>query len=277
LLFPEFKEKLDLFENLLLFLKNIAIKEMENIPLTDKEYEDIYCFGKVMQKLVSYFPDPKNPWKSDTDDMAVVADVHTDSNTDQCLEEGVGYPLEIFVIVNEGGTVRITKGAIFSYYEFTQPIADRLTDEKWRKLLVSENSPKMPDWVSSFMDLAQPQPTFWEESPNNLFQKEFSRVQIAEPKLMPKSVKLFQNYPNPFNEKTAIKFQLPKNADVKIEIYNLLGQKIRTLISEPRSAGVHIIKWDGKDDLGRTIASGVYFISLEIEKFRQVNKLVLLR
>lgn len=277
LLFPEFKDKLDLFESLLLFLKKVAIKELENTPLTDQEYEDIYCFGKVMQKLVSYFPDPQNRWKSDTDDMAVVADVHTDSNSDKCLEEGVGYPLEIFVIVNEGRTVRITRGAIFSYYEFTQPIADRLTDEAWRKMLIGAKPPKMPEWTSSFMDLGQSQPPWWEDSPDNLFHKEFSSVQTAEPKLLPKSIRLFQNYPNPFNEQTMIRFQLPRTASVKIEIYNVLGQKIRTLLFEQKTAGVHTIKWDGKDDWGRSIGSGVYFISLEVEQFRQVNKLVLLR
>ncbi|MDZ7333497.1 MAG: DUF3160 domain-containing protein, partial [candidate division KSB1 bacterium] len=299
LLFGEFKDKLDLFESLLLFLKRVAIKELENLPLTDQEYEDIYCFGKVMQKLVSYFPDPQIPWKSDTDDMAVVADVHTDSNTDQCLEEGVGYPLEIFVIVNEGGTVRITRGAIFSYYEFTQPISDRLTDEAWRKLLMGEKPPKMPEWTASFMDLGQTQPPWWDDSPDNLFHKEFSSVQTAEPKPLPKSIKLFQNYPNPFNEQTVIRFQLPRTANVRIEIYNVVGQKIRTLLFEQKTAGVHTIKWDGKDDLGRSIGSGVYFISLEAapvgqdgilsnqtvgqvanlshNSFRQVNKLVLLR
>ncbi len=276
LLFDEFKDKLDLFESLLLFLKKIAIKELENVPLTDKEYEDIYCFGKVMQKLVSYFPDPQVPWKSDTDDMAVVADVHTDSNTDQCLEEGVGYPLEIFVIVNEGGTVRITRGAIFSYYEFTQPIADRLTDEKWRQLLISEKPPKMPEWISSFMDLGQTQPPWWEDSPDNLFRKEFSSVQNAKPKLLPKSIRLFQNYPNPFNPETIIRFELPSNCFVSMEIYNTLGQKIKTLVAEQKPAGVHIIKWNGKDDQGRNVSSGVYFYSLETGDFRWVKKMVLL-
>ncbi len=95
--------------------------------------------------------------------------------------------------------------------------------------------------------------------------------------MLPKSIRLFQNYPNPFNEQTIIRFQLPKSAEVKIEIYNLLGQKIRTLLFEQKTAGIHAIKWDGKDDLGRSIVSGVYFISLEVEQFRQVNKLVLLR
>jgi hypothetical protein len=115
LLIDGFGDKLDLFEALLLFLRDVSIKELENAPLTTEEYENIFCFGKAMQDLVSEYPDPQNPWRSNTDDMAVVADVHTDSNTDRCLEEGVGYPLEIFVIVNEGGYTRLTRGAVFAY------------------------------------------------------------------------------------------------------------------------------------------------------------------
>jgi len=276
LLLPEFKEKLDLFEELLLFLKRIAIKELENIPLTTDEYENIFCFGKVMQALVSVVKDPYDPWKFDADDMAIVADVHTDSNTDMCLEEGVGYPLEIFVIVNENGNIRMTRGAIFSYYEFPQPIADRLTDEIWRKMLVSDKPPRMPEWVSNFMDIGQTQPPWWEGSPDNLFHKEFSSVQNAEPQLLPKSIKLFQNYPNPFNPETAIRFELPAHSFVKIELYNTLGQKIRTLLAEQKPAGVHIIKWDGKDDNGSSVSSGVYFYSLETGDFRQVRRMVLL-
>jgi hypothetical protein len=230
-----------------------------------------------MKNLVTEAKDPQNPWKHDADDMAIVADVHTDSNSDQCLEVGVGYPLEIFVIVNEGGVVRIARGAIFSYYEFTQPIADRLTDEKWRKLLVSENPPKMPEWVSSFMDPSESQPTFWDDSPDNLFQKEFSGVTVSENDLLPRTVQLKQNYPNPFNSNTNIQFELSKAAHVEIQIYNPLGQKIKTLMAEQKPAGFHIIQWDGKDYLGRNIASGVYFYSLEVDKFRQVKKMVLLR
>ncbi|MDW7679561.1 MAG: DUF3160 domain-containing protein [bacterium] len=274
LLSPEFKQKLDLFEKLLLFLKNIAIKELENIPLTDREYEDIYCFGKVMQQLVSVFPDPQDQWKSETDDMAVVADVHTDSNTDRCLEEGVGYPLEIFVIVNEGGTIRITRGAIFSYYEFTWPIADRLTDEKWRQLLVSENPPELPEWVSNFMDISQPQPPFWEYSPNNLFQKEFSTVQISEPGLLPKEIKLFQNYPNPFNTTTVISYDIPVSELVKLEIFNLRGQRVRTLLNQIQRPGYYRIVWDGCDDNGKQLSSGLYFCRLQVKSITRVEKII---
>jgi len=277
LLLPEFKGKLDLFEELLLFLKKIAIKELENIPLTNEEYENIFCFGKVMQALVSVVKDPDNPWKFDADDMAIVADVHTDSNTDVCLEEGVGYPLEIFVIVNEGGNIRITKGAIFSYYEFKQPISQRLTDEAWREMLISATPPEMPKWISSFMDAKQSQPDYIPDSPDNLFQKEFTQVEVTQTGIIPKTIKLLENYPNPFNPETAIRFELPKISLVTIQVYNTLGQKIRTLISEQRPAGIHIIKWDGKDDHGSSVSSGVYFYSMETGDFRQVKKMVLLR
>jgi len=257
-------------------LKKIAIKELENIPLTNEEYENIFCFGKVMQALVSVVKDPHDPWKFDADDMAIVADVHTDSNTDMCLEEGVGYPLEIFVIVNEGGNIRITKGAIFSYYEFKQPISQRLTDEAWREMLTSATPPEMPKWVSSFMDVKQPQPDYIPDSPDNLFEKEFTQVEVTQTGIIPKTIKLLENYPNPFNPETVIRFELPKISLVTIQVYNTLGQKIRTLISEQRPAGIHIIKWDGKDDHGSSVSSGVYFYSMETGDFRQVRKMVLL-
>ncbi|MCK4689268.1 MAG: DUF3160 domain-containing protein, partial [Candidatus Marinimicrobia bacterium] len=202
LLLEGFQDKLDLFERLLLFLRDVSIKELENIPLTDSEYENIFCFGKVMQDLVAEIDDPQSPWEMDTDDMAVVADVHTDSNTDQCLEEGVGYPLEVLVIVNEGGTVRITRGAIFSYYEFIQPIIDRLTDEAWREMLTGDTPPSMPQWVSSFMDTSESHPGYEEFSPDNLFHHEFSGNITEEIKPIPNKMMLSQNYPNPFNPET---------------------------------------------------------------------------
>jgi len=277
LLLEGFKDKLDLFETLLLFLRDFSIKELENTPLSDSEYENIFCFGKVIQDLVSVVNDPQNPWKMDADDMAVIADVHTDSNTDQCLEEGVGYPLEIFVIVNEGGTIRITRGAIFSYYEFKQPIAERLTDEAWREMLTGDAPLSMPEWVNSFMDISEPQPTFDQYSPDNLYHHEFSVSQIEETNTIPQKMMLLQNYPNPFNPSTTIHFNLPNDYHVKLEIYNIVGQKIRTLINGKRTAGTNYIKWDGKDSLGHTVSSGIYLYKITMGDFVQVKKMILER
>ncbi|HDQ45275.1 MAG TPA: DUF3160 domain-containing protein, partial [bacterium] len=151
LLFEPFGEKLDLFETMLRFFRDVAVKELENTPLSGDESDLIAGFGDAMKELLSFPVSPERPWEMDVDDMAVVADVHTDHNTLECLEEGVGYPLEIDVIVHENGAARICRGALFSYYEFTQPIADRLTDETWRGMLIAPDPPVMPPWAAALI------------------------------------------------------------------------------------------------------------------------------
>ncbi|GAB4333233.1 MAG: hypothetical protein Kow0037_11460 [Calditrichia bacterium] len=76
------------------------------------------------------------------------------------------------------------------------------------------------------------------------------------------SFELFQNYPNPFNPTTTIRFSLPVASRVKLEIYNLLGQKVRELANRQLSAGIHELVWDGRSDSGKTVASGVYIYRL---------------
>ncbi|MBN1541297.1 DUF3160 domain-containing protein, partial [candidate division KSB1 bacterium] len=124
LLPQDYRDRITLFDHLLAFLRDVAVKELQNEPLSDSEYDNIFCFGDAAKKLLAEF-EPNDPWNMDADDMAVIADVHTDSNTDQCLQVGVAYPLELFVIVREGGITRITVGTVFSYYEFNQPISER--------------------------------------------------------------------------------------------------------------------------------------------------------
>jgi hypothetical protein len=277
LLLKSFQDKLELFETLLIFLRDISIKELENTALTESEYDNIYCFGKVMHYLVSDADDPTQLWNVNVDNMAVVADVHTDSNTDRCLEEGVGYPREIFVIVNEGGIIRITRGAIFSYYEFLQPIAARLTDEEWREMLASDLPPEMPEWVKSFTDESGIQPQLVEYSEDNLFSKEFNLATSAQSTPLPEKIQLSQNFPNPFNPITTIQFNLPQNSPVKLTVYNILGQTIITLIDGQRLAGTHYITWDGKDPQGNQVASGIYFCKIAAGDFIQIRKMILSR
>lgn len=274
LLTEKFRDKLALFESLLLFLQDVSIKELENTPLTDEEYANIYCFGKVMQKLVS---EGEDPWHYDSDDMAVVADVHTDSDSDQCLEEGIGYPLEIYVLVNEGGTIRLTRGAIFSYYEFIQPISDRLTDEAWREMLASETPPTLPQWYDGLMDMNASQPSFMENSPDNLYHGEFQAIEKPDDSQKPKTFQVRQNFPNPFNPLTTIEYELSQNSHVRLEIYNLLGQKITTLADNHQPAGRYHLIWNGRDSHGNNVASGIYFYKLTAGIFTQVKKMVLTR
>lgn len=76
---------------------------------------------------------------------------------------------------------------------------------------------------------------------------------------LPKEFDLRQNYPNPFNPATVIEYALPKACAVKIQIYNILGQKVRNLVDERQEAGYKTIHWDGKDDNGKEVSSGIYF------------------
>ncbi len=94
---------------------------------------------------------------------------------------------------------------------------------------------------------------------------------------VPTKFTLYQNHPNPFNPETMIGFELPVNSQVTLEIYNMLGQKIITLINEHRPAGFQQMIWDGKDNFGRTVGSGVYFYRIKAGSFESTRKLVLLR
>ncbi len=94
----------------------------------------------------------------------------------------------------------------------------------------------------------------------------------------PSEFALFQNFPNPFNPATTIRFKLPEAAEVSIRIINTVGQEIRTLIdSTPYGPGNHIFQWDGKDNYGNPVSSGVYFYQLHTLKYRQTKKMILLR
>lgn len=93
----------------------------------------------------------------------------------------------------------------------------------------------------------------------------------------PQNFSLFQNYPNPFNPQTSIRYALPHEAHVKLVIYNILGEKVRTLVDAHQSAGYKTIWWDGKDEKGEAMASGIYFYRLEADKFSEVKKMMLLK
>jgi len=94
---------------------------------------------------------------------------------------------------------------------------------------------------------------------------------------MPETFDLLQNYPNPFNPETTIQYQLPKTARVKLVIYDLLGRLVVTLVDEVRPAGAYSVKWNGKDDLGTNLASGLYLYKLETREFVKVRKFLLVR
>lgn len=159
LLLDEFCYKLLDFQSLLLGLKTMAEKELTNQELTPEEYETIWTIGEHLERLLTFSEEVSGQITSQTDEeMAVVADVHTDPNSGQVLEEGVGYPFELYVIVKIGDDLVLTRGGGFSYYEFKQPMSDRLTDEAWQEMLKGEDPPAAPAWTGAFMDTSGSSP-----------------------------------------------------------------------------------------------------------------------
>ncbi len=103
----------------------------------------------------------------------------------------------------------------------------------------------------------------------NIFSEEYS---------VPKITELQNNFPNPFNPETTIFFSTSENTEnVQIKIYNLTGQKVRTLLDENLLAGWHSVIWDGKDDEGKLVGSGIYFSRMTAGSFVQTKKMMLLK
>lgn len=104
-----------------------------------------------------------------------------------------------------------------------------------------------------------------------------SEVTMVEtPKVeIPQKFELYQNYPNPFNPSTSISFDLAEDVFVTLKIYNILGQEIRTLVNDFKPAGKYTVVWDGKDNNGNAVGSGIYLYKINAGKFTKTMKMVL--
>ena len=94
---------------------------------------------------------------------------------------------------------------------------------------------------------------------------------------VPDAFALYANYPNPFNPTTTIRYDLKESVDVKLEIYNVLGEKVRTLVNAREAAGRKKVVWDGRNDRGQVVSSGIYIYRLQAGDFVQSRKMMLLK
>ena len=99
----------------------------------------------------------------------------------------------------------------------------------------------------------------------------------GESAITPKDFELYQSYPNPFNNQTIINYNLLKSCQVTLTIYNILGQKVKTLVNERQETGPKSIGWGGKDETGKDLASGIYFYQLKAGEVTQTKRMVLLK
>ncbi|MBM3213022.1 DUF3160 domain-containing protein, partial [Candidatus Poribacteria bacterium] len=153
LLLKEFESRFIQLEELLISLKKISELELTNQPLTSEQYGIIINIGSTLEGITTFPSDISSEIEGEEDkEMAIVADVHTDPNTLSVLEVGVGYPLNLFVVIPVNDELRISQGPMFSYYEFSWSMEDRLTDQSWQNMLKTA-PPPLPIWMKTFIDL----------------------------------------------------------------------------------------------------------------------------
>jgi hypothetical protein len=155
LLTPWLKEEFGRMVDLLVFLERVSLKELVDEPLNAAEYDQIRVLGSqiehITNQLTASISEEYGYLISEADeDMAVVADVHSDLFLRKCLQEGVGHAYHIFVVVPVGNKLYLTRGSVFSHYEFAQPISERLSDEEWQEWLETDKAPAPPEWTLSF-------------------------------------------------------------------------------------------------------------------------------
>jgi len=109
------------------------------------------------------------------------------------------------------------------------------------------------------------------------FNKSPLALGVEETESLPKDYSLFQNYPNPFNPSTVISYSIPKAGFVKLQIFDITGKQIRSLVNTNQQPGRYDISFNGRDDYGNTIPSGIYFYTLSSEKFTETRKMLMLK
>ena len=95
--------------------------------------------------------------------------------------------------------------------------------------------------------------------------------------ILPNEYTLYQNYPNPFNPTTLIRYDLPVNEHVSINIYDLTGKRVKSLVNTNQDAGYRSINWNATSDLGQPVSAGMYIYTIQTGEFRQTKKMVLLK
>ena len=140
----EATRRLDTLAEILQRLLSLSEQELANKELTDEDYKFIEDIAGHLKWVVAGVEDQGL-------ETTIVADVHTDSNSGNVLEEGTGY-LRIMLVAYKmpQGHLVMGAGPVLSYYEFKHPMSDRLTDEKWRAMLGADQAPAAPEWISSF-------------------------------------------------------------------------------------------------------------------------------
>lgn len=265
-------------------LATIAQKELDRHPFTRAEKaflrKMLFEIGNGCQQFFSgWYP---KLFFSSTQDVGlrdlIVADVHT-APTDaagnmigKVLHAGTGYvDLGIFTAEGDSGLMAYV-GPVLSYHEHVTLNFNRLSDPEWKQLF-RDAPPLRPDWVNVY--LADKNGRVRPQGP----QVVTSVDEDQSSTWVPDRFVLRQNYPNPFNAGTLISFDVPHRTatDVSLDIYNIRGEKIKTLVHRPLAPGTYAIRWNGSNGRGIPAASGIYIYKLQIGDLVETRKMTILK
>jgi len=274
-------------------LKTICEKELAGQPFSSAELAFlegmIYETGQSGIAFDGWYPNLfyDDPFRGEfgyeglMESDHIVADIHTTPTN--C---GGGYigaishvgtgavNLGIFITENHLGDLTAFIGPIISYYEHRTMNFLRLTDEQWQSIYLY--LAERPDWVNIY--LADSLGNSRGSGPS-LFTIVTSGDK-EENQIIPQSQILLKNYPNPFNPYTIIAFSIPydlTNSFVELNIYDINGRLVNTLVSENLPAGNYLTRWDGENSSGSQVSSGVYVYSIRVGDRALNKKMTLLR
>jgi hypothetical protein len=196
------------------------------------------------------------------------------------LQAGTGIHTELLTISNTGSgrlyiivTDSIFNGQDWLSYNPTfaliEPGAQTSLSVEIDKTNLITNTLYQAELLISSTDPLQPELTI----PVNIFIG--STSSIHQNTAIPKELALHANYPNPFNPTTTLSFDLPRSTSVTLEVYNLLGQRIKTIVSGYLNAGSYRFIWDGTADTGHSISAGIYFYQLKTDEATLIKKMIL--
>jgi len=270
-------------------LSGIALKELSNIPLVNREKvflqsmlkynpEDYYDYnGWYYKMFIDYY------FNNDNEQFIkknfIVADIHT-CPTDEggnmvgwVKHVGTGkINLGVFTVKNPDNVSMAYVGPLYSYYDYTTTNFLRLTDGVWDSTYLALSF--RPDWVNLYLANTQ---GLSRGTGGELFTGIDNEHNF---KTVPTDFTLLQNYPNPFNSTTLIKFSVPSNKSnnlVELTIYDIQGKIVKRLINEKLQTGNYVTRWEGINDHNVKVTSGVYFCRGRIGDQNVTMKMILLK
>lgn len=173
----------------------------------------------------------------------------------------------------------------WSYYDVATPVAEDATDcecndlgpDGLDDLLLKFNKQAIINALGDVMDGDIVTLTISGQFYDGTFFEGSDCVLIIDRGHLDGSVVQISNYPNPFNPSTTISFSLAQESDVELSVFNITGQRVKTLLNGMRETGEHSVIWDGRDESGQTVSSGIYFYRIKTDEFSKTRKMLMMK